>query len=63
MRHVPLFNAVQSPATEQGTSFLDLGYDMSKPRSFPGHRGSQDVLVEVPHSIALQRGRLRPQRM
>ena len=57
MRHVPLVNAVQCSASEQGTSVLDLGYDMTKPRSFLGHRGSQDVLVEVLHSVALQRRR------
>jgi hypothetical protein len=63
MRHVPLVNAVQSSASEQGTTFLDPGYDMTKPRSFLGHRGSQDVLVEVLHSVAPQRPRLRSQRM
>jgi hypothetical protein len=62
LRHVPLVNAVQYSASEQGTSFLDPGYDMTKPRSFLGHRGSQDVLVEVLHSVALQRRRLRLQR-
>src|ERR1700755_1371968 len=47
MRHVLLINAVQSSASEQAPSSLDPGYDMTKPRSFLGHRGSQDVLVEV----------------
>jgi hypothetical protein len=69
MRHVPLVNAVQSSVSGQSTSFLDPGYDMTKPRSFFGHRGSGSQTeghshrVEVLHSVAFQRRHLRPQRM